>query len=77
MNCRSAVPSAPEFVGAYLDSDSLSSDQCLARKPQRISNRLEHSPLMMGSHNAIPIEDGERFHGRREPLVSQNSWVVR
>ena len=31
-------------------------------KPQRIANRLKHWPLMSGSQDAVPIEDGWRFY---------------
>ena len=48
-----------------------------ACEPQRISNGLEHSPLMVRSQNAIPAEDGWRFHGRRESLVSRDLWIVK
>jgi hypothetical protein len=30
----------------------------LARQPERISNRLEHSPLMVSSQNVIPLPNG-------------------
>lgn len=31
-------------------------------QPQRIADRLEHCPLMVGSQDAIPIQKGMRFH---------------
>ncbi len=34
----------------------------LTSKPQRIANRLEHCPLMVGSQDEVPIEEGWRFH---------------
>jgi hypothetical protein len=34
----------------------------LAGQPQRISDRLEHRPPMVGSQDAIPIKKGMRFH---------------
>src|SRR6266446_1533336 len=34
----------------------------LARQPKRISNGLEYRPLMVRAQNAIPVENGYRFH---------------
>ena len=34
----------------------------LAGQPQRIADRLEHCPLMLGSQDAIPIQKGMPFH---------------
>jgi len=34
----------------------------LTSKPQGIANRLEHCPLMVGSQDEVPIEEGWRFH---------------
>lgn len=34
----------------------------LARQPQRIPHRLEHRPLVMCSQDAIPMDEGRRFH---------------
>ena len=34
----------------------------LTSKPQRIADRLEHSPLMVCSQDAVPIEEGWTFH---------------
>src|SRR6266446_4563929 len=35
----------------------------LARQPKRISNGLEYRPLMVCAQNAIPVDNGYRFHG--------------
>src|SRR6266446_6850909 len=35
----------------------------LARQPKRITNGLEYRPLMVRAQNAIPVENGYRFHG--------------
>jgi len=51
----------------------------LARQPERISNRLEHSPLMVSSQNAIPVHDWYLHFSsgyRRPRIASVPSWPV-
>ena len=37
-------------------------DLALARKPERISNRLEQSPAIVCLQDAIPLNDSRWFH---------------
>lgn len=39
-------------------------ETCLAHEPKRISNRLEHGPLVVSPQDAIPLDESKWFHDR-------------
>jgi hypothetical protein len=48
-------------------------EEVLTRQPQRIANRLEYCPLMVGLKDAVPLEKRWRLHDDA-PLATFEKW---